>query len=251
MNAGGLAAEALRRYWVFPVILVAWWATVWVNDFNQIVMPYPQDVVVAIARDWAAYVDALVPTVALALGGLAIGSLLGGLGAIAVWSSRLLSGLLTPMAMILNSVPVVAMIPVLARVLGYGQGTVLAITAIVCVLPAFVFVGGRLSAPPAALGDVFSALGATTPTRLRHLLIPHAIPGFMVALRVSAPTAILAVLLAQYLMGAGGLGTMFATSVTYSRSQEAWGVAVVATLASMILFFTARSVADRVTARVG
>ncbi len=241
---------AVTRYWVLLALLGGWWAVVAVNDFNQIVMPYPQDVLVAIVRERHEYLTALVPTLALSLGGLAAGLTAGGVCAVLVWSSRIVAGVLTPMALLLNSVPVVAMIPVLARVLGYGQTTVFVVTAIICFLPAFVFVGARLAAPPASLGDVYTVLGAGRGVRLRRLLLPHALPGFLVALRVSAPTAVLAVLLGQYLMGAGGLGKMFSTSITYSQNQQAWGVAVVATAVSTGLFFAARAVADRAAARL-
>ncbi|MEU5843794.1 ABC transporter permease subunit [Rhodococcus sp. NPDC047139] len=241
---------AVVRYWILPVLLFVWWAVVAVNDFNQIVMPYPQDVFAAIVRDRDAYVTALLPTLGLSLGGLAAGLLAGGTCAVLVWSSRLVAGVLTPMALLLNSVPVVAMIPVLARVLGYGQLTVFVVTAIICFLPAFVFVGARLATPPASLGDVYTVLGANKAVRLTRLLLPHALPGLLVALRVSAPTAVLAVLLGQYLMGAVGLGKMFSSSITYSQNQQAWGVAVVATVVSTTLFFAARAVADRAVARL-
>ena len=159
---------AVTRYWVLLALLGGWWAVVAVNDFNQIVMPYPQDVLVAIVRERHEYLTALVPTLALSLGGLAAGLTAGGVCAVLVWSSRIVAGVLTPMALLLNSVPVVAMIPVLARVLGYGQTTVFVVTAIICFLPAFVFVGARLAAPPASLGDVYTVLGAGRGVRLRR-----------------------------------------------------------------------------------
>jgi NitT/TauT family transport system permease protein len=146
-------------------------------------------------------------------------------------------------------VPVVAMIPVLARVFGYGWFTVLVITTVVSFFPAFVLVGSRLRAAPQATSDLMAVLGASRSTVLRLLLLPHAVPGLLVAFRLTAPTAVLAAMLAEYLMGGRGLGTLFAQSVSFHEVGRAWGAALVATVVSVACFVAARAVERRGTVR--
>jgi NitT/TauT family transport system permease protein len=178
----------------------------------------------------------------MAAAGLAVGMALGTALAVAVWSSRVVSGMMTPVALIMRSVPVVAMIPVLARVFGYGWTTVLVITSVVSFFPAFVLVGARLRDAPAATSDVMTVLGASRLVLLRRLLLPHAVPGLLVAFRLTASTAVLGAMLAEYLMGGRGLGTLFAQSVSFYQVDRAWGTALVATAVSVAFFVAARAV---------
>jgi NitT/TauT family transport system permease protein len=189
-----------------------------------------------------AYLPDLGWTLAMAAGGLVVGMALGSGLAVAVWASRIASGMITPFALVMRSVPVVAMIPVLARVLGYGWVTVLVITSVVSFFPAFVFVGARLRDAPQATSDLMAVLGAGRSTVLRLLLLPHAVPGLLVAFRLTAPTAVLAAMLAEYLMGGRGLGTLFAQSVSFYQPDRAWGTALVATVVSVACFVAARAV---------
>jgi NitT/TauT family transport system permease protein len=188
------------------------------------------------------YLDAAVHTVLVTAAGLVAGMTIGAAAAILLWASPLASGMITPFAPLMRSVPVVAMIPVIARLLGYSTQTVLAITAIISFFPAFVFTLNRIRNPPATTSDLFSVFNASTKARLTHLLLPHAVPGLLVALRMTAPTAVLAAMLAEYLLGSGGLGQLFSQSVAYGRNSQAWAAAVVATAVSATLFALSRAV---------
>jgi NitT/TauT family transport system permease protein len=156
---------------------------------------------------------------------------------------------MTPMALIMRSVPVVAMIPVIAQVVGFGDTAVLAVTVVVSFFPAFVMAGSGLRSAPASVGDVFTVLNASRTTRLRLLLLPHAVGPLLVALRLTAPTTVLAAMLAEYLLGTHGLGKLFADSITFMDTARAWGTALVATVVSVACFVAARAAERHGTAR--
>lgn len=229
------------RYWTVAALVVAWWLWAVLNGYNKIVVPTPGAVFADVAGNIGAYLPDLGATLLMAAAGLVAGMLLGSGLAVVVWASRLASGMMTPVALVMRSVPVVAMIPVLARVFGYSWVTVLVITAVVSFFPAFVFVGSRLRHAPRGTSDVFAVLGASKLTVLRRLLLPHAVPGVLVALRLTAPTAVLSAMLAEYLMGGRGLGTLFAQSVSFYQVDRAWGTALVATVVSVACFVAARA----------
>jgi len=241
---------AVSRYWTVVVFVVAWqlWATL--NHYNQIVVPTPVAVLSDVLGHPGAYLADLASTLVVAAAGLVLGMLLGAALAVAVWASPLLSGMMTPVALVMRSVPVVAMIPVLARVFGYSWPTVVVITTVVSFFPAFVFVGSRLRDAPASSLDLFAVLGASRAATMRRLLLPHAVPGLLVAFRLAAPTAVLAAMLAEYLMGGRGLGTLFARAVSSFQPDRAWGTALVATVVSVLCFVAARAVERRGLARM-
>ena len=60
---------------------------------------------------------------------------------------------------------------------------------------------------------------------------------------------VLAALLAEYLVGTGGLGHLFSTSRSYFDVERAWGTALLATVVSVLTFVVARGVERRVTDR--
>jgi len=240
---------AVSRYWTVLALLVAWQLFSSLSGLNRIVVPGPGGVFGDVVANIGVYLPDLAWTLGMAAAGLVVGMGLGTAVAVAVWSSRLLSGMMTPVALIMRSVPVVAMIPVLARVFGYGWTTVLVITSVVAFFPAFVLVGARLRDAPPATSDLMTVLGASRATLLRRLLLPHAVPGLLVAFRLTASTAVLGAMLAEYLMGGRGLGTLFAQSVSFYEVDRAWGTALVATAASVACFVAARAVERWGTAR--
>jgi ABC-type nitrate/sulfonate/bicarbonate transport system permease component len=230
------ALHSVQNLWGIAVIVVLWEAMVVINDFNAIVMPRPADVLADIASNLPLYLGNLGKTSSVALGGLLIGMIVGTGIAILAWTSRILDGLLTPIGLIFSSIPVVAMIPVLARLLGYGMETVLAIVAILSFFPFFVFTAAGLRLLPPGSADLFSVLGANRFRRLWLLALPAALPNWTIALRLATSNAILGAMVAEFLMSAGGLGAMLHSASQAFATERALGASVCATVASVILF---------------
>lgn len=222
--------------WGLILLVAAWQAWVSAMDFNAIVMPRPLGVLRDLVAAPEIYWQHARYTIVAALAGLAIGMLVGSGLAVLAWLSTILEGLLTPLTVLFASVPVVTIIPILARLLGYDSTTVLAVVVIISFFPAFVFTTAGLRALPAGAADLFAALGARTPVRLFRLALPAAVPHIMVALRIAAAHAILAAMVAEYLMGTAGLGFLFAETKADFNMERAFGATVVATIVSMVFF---------------
>lgn len=244
-----VAGTLLSRYWTVLGLLAAWEIWIRAQHLNQIVVPAPYRVLADVLGDFGAYAPGLGHTVLHAGTGLILGMGLGLCCAVAVWFSPVLSGLLTPLLLIMRSVPVIVMIPVIARVVGFGSPAVATVTTLVSFFPAFVLVTSALRAAPRAMNDVFTVFGASRCVRLRRLLLPHAVPELMIALRLTAPSTVLAAMLAEFLLGRDGLGSLFADAVTFMNPERAWGAALIATVISVAGFMAARGVERRYTPR--
>ena len=92
--------------------------------------------------------------------------------AVLAWTSRLASGIVAPLGLVFSSVPVVTLIPVLARLFGYDIKTVVAIVVVISFLPAFVFTAAGLKSLPPGSDDLFRVLGASRWRRFAHLVAP-------------------------------------------------------------------------------
>lgn len=233
---GRVLKTVVSRYWGMLLVFVFWQSWVTLGQLNAIVMPQPVDVLIDLALNPAVYLSNGLQTLVLAAMGLLLGMAFGSLIAIACWFSRIATGMLVPLATMFASVPVVALIPVIARLLGYDIRTVLAIVVIVSFFPAFVFTSAGMKAVPPGSEDMFRVLGASRMTRFRHLVLPAAVPNWMIALRLAAPSAILSAMLAEFLMGQSGLGYLFRTAAEDFSTERAFGTSVVATAVSVVTF---------------
>ena len=143
-----LLLRLVEDYWGVFLLLVAWQLWVIANSFNPIVMPTPTAVLGDLLSHPEIYLRNVGITLAVAAFGLVAGMLVGTGLAVAAWFSPIAAGLLNPLTVLFNSVPVVALIPVIARLLGYDTSTVLAIVVIITFFPSFVFASSGLRSPP-------------------------------------------------------------------------------------------------------
>lgn len=243
------ARRFFRRNWGVLAILLAWQIWVVVADLNAIVMPTPGLVLWDILSNPVLYLTSTAHTGQAAISGLAAGLTVGTLLAVAAWTSRLLAGLLTPLGLVLSSVPVVAFIPIIARLMGSGQPTVITVVAILTFFPTFIYVGAGLRSQPPGANDMVAVFGASPLTRFVHLVVPSAVPNAMVALRLTIPEAMLAAILAEFLIGNSGLGYMFKDAVARFAMERAFGTSLVVTLISIILFFAIQNAQHAIKAR--
>lgn len=239
----------LRQFWAIALLIAAWEAWVVWKGYNAIVLPRPSAVLADVVRDFAQYAGPALTTIGTALTGLAMGMLFGAGLAIAGWLSRFMQGALTPLTVLFSSVPVVTVIPILARIFGYDHATVVVVVVVISFFPAFVFTTAGLRALPPQSADLFRVLGCLRLRELLLLAIPASVPSVCVALRIAAAHAILAAIVAEYLMGTGGLGFMLADARHDFRMERAIGASILAIALSITLYAAAYWVEAKVRER--
>ncbi|MGH1564086.1 ABC transporter permease [Mumia sp. DW29H23] len=141
-----------------------------------------------------------------------------------------------PVAMILRSVPLVAMTPVIALVFGRGQLGVAVLGGIVVFFPALVtIVLGLRSASRQSL-DVVAAYGGSRWTALRTVAVPSATPSIFAAARLSVPAALIGALVAEWLASGEGLGSSMIKAIPAYAYDQLWASIVVVTATSIVLY---------------
>jgi ABC-type nitrate/sulfonate/bicarbonate transport system permease component len=235
-RSAGILGRFVLDNWGFLLLLVLWEGWIAIGHLNAIVMPHSWSAVADILAAPLDYAANIAWTLTIAITGLLIGVAIGTGIAVTSWCARIASGFLSIAALILSSVPVVAFIPILGRLLGYDTQSVLTIVAIICFFPSFVFTVSGLRALPPGGADLFATLGASRLALLRYIALPAALPNWMTALRLSAPTSILAAMSAEYLMATPGLGTMIHDAMAEFDSDRAIGGSLVAATLSLLCF---------------
>ncbi len=240
MSVASRLARMLALVWPALLLLALW--QVWIAAANvpAVVAPAPAAVAAEIGRNPVMYAGATAITAGVAGLGLLIGMSFAVACAIVVWLMPLADALLTVPALLVQSTPIVALLPILARLFGYGEPTVVVSAAAIMFLPTFVIVGAGLRRSPAGSVDLFAALGASRFVTLRLLALPAAVPSMLTALRIAAANSVLAALVAEYLMGQAGLGTVFADAQGQLLTARAWSASLLATVLSVAAFAAAQ-----------
>lgn len=237
---GRYVRGALAFGWPAIALILAWQCWIAFGHVPAIVAPSPAAVVVELVQHPELYVRAAAATAAVAAAGLIAGTALGCALAVTIWLTPFAAGLMTVPALLVQSTPLVATLPIVARLLGYGEPTVVAGAVLITFLPTFVIVAAGLHDEPPGASLVFDALGARRRVRLMFLALPAAVPSVLLAIRIAAANSILAALIAEYLIGQWGLGRLFAEAQSQFLTSRSWAASLVATALSVGAYAAAR-----------
>ncbi len=224
------------------IVMAIWVIALWAFDVTPYIGKGPIDVfnylfVTEKASEnlglvWAALMQTLVD----ASIGFTFGLFIATAVAVLFSLSKGIEQALMPLAMLLRSVPLIAMAPILILIFGRQQVTVAVMGAIVVLFPALVnIVFGLRSATPAML-DVSKIYGANKFSQLRYVAFPASLPSFFAAVKISVPGAITGALLVEWLATGQGIGYGIISAVGRAKTNEVWAYVVVITLVSILLY---------------
>jgi sulfonate transport system permease protein len=147
-----------------------------------------------------------------------------------------------PVALVTQTMPLVALTPLLVLILGRGTAVTVWITISVTFFPAYVMITQGLSQVPRSAMDLPRAYGASAWRQLRLVAIPASLPWLFAAIRTTAPRALLGVMIAEWLATGKGLGNLLNQSRGYMDFGMIWAVAVTSVLVSVALYVIALQV---------
>ena len=156
-----------------------------------------------------------------------------------------------PVALVTQTMPLVALTPLLVLILGRGSSLTLWVTISVTFFPAFVTLAQGLALVPRSAEDLPRAYGATRWTEMRLVTIPASLPYIFAATRLTVPRALLGVMIAEWLATGKGLGNLLNQSRGFLDFGMIWTVAAVSVLLSVIFYQAVVVVERRVLQRLG
>ncbi len=210
-NSRWLRRKTLRLVmpWVVIIALfVAWEAIVRLFAIESFVLPAPSAI---FAAGWQWRVPILADawqTLFTTVIGFLIAVIIGLLGGIAVGSSTLAYDSLYPALIGFNSIPKVAVVPIL--VIWFGIGTIPAvITAfLIAFFPILVNVAVGIATVEPELQDVLRALGASRWQVIRKVGLPRSMPYFFASLKVAITAAFVGSIVAETVAANRGIGNL-------------------------------------------
>lgn len=237
-------------------VLVLWVGVLWAFQISPLIAKGPVDV-----WNWLFTVPAaeanralLTENIAVTLGHSVIGFIAGLVAALVLATlfqlSKGIEHALMPVAMLLRSVPLVAMAPIIILIFGRDLWTVAVIGGIVVLFPALVNISFGLKSAPAQMNDLVDVYGGGAFTKLRKVAFPSSLPAFFAAVRISVPGAITGALLAEWLATGGGVGGSIGGFIPQAQFTALWASVVAITAVALVLYNLIQIVEDVVLARM-
>jgi NitT/TauT family transport system permease protein len=219
----------------FLVVTIAIEALVRFDVVKAYLLPPPSAVFLEILHDWPELIAALGKTSAGALIGFVCSTVFGIAIAVFLSSSRSIQRAFFPYAVFFQTVPIVAIAPLLVIWFGYGMRTVIATAFICSIFPVIAnTLSGILSTDP-ALRDLFQLYGASTLVTLFKLRFPAALPQLLTGLRVSAGLAVIGAIVGEFI-GGQGLGSVVDIARTQQRTDKVFAAVLLASVLGLALF---------------
>lgn len=197
--------------WWLPVLgavgfVAAWEAATVGLGIPPYLVPSPQAVVAEIADFPGWYAAQAMYTTLIALGGFAAAAVLGLLFAIAITESRAVERLLFPLFVALNSVPKVAVAPLLVIWFGTGAEPKLAIAFLIAVFAVVIDAALGLRSAPQDVLDLAKALRGSRLRILWRVKLPAALPSIFAGFKVAMSLALVGAIVGEFVSSQRGLG---------------------------------------------
>ena len=250
------AARRRQQIWrarMLPAIgvaglLFAWWAVVAGFHVKPFIAPSPMLVLQTFVSKSDVLIQNLVPTAIEASLGFLLGNLAAILLATVFVHNKTLQDIFYPVAVMINSIPVVAKAPILVLIMGNGLEPKITIAAIVCFFPTLVnMVRGLNAVNPQAM-ELMQILSASRREIFFKLRVYSSLPYLFSALRIAASMSVIGAVVGEWIGATQGIGAMI-IQATYNFDSALLYTAIIMSAILAGAFFLVIAVLERCLVR--
>jgi NitT/TauT family transport system permease protein len=231
-------ADVLVPLLVLALLLAAWQGAVWWWRISPVLLPGPGAVLTAGWKIRVSLLEAAWRTALAALTGLSLSIVLGTLTAFAFSQSAVVRRAFYPYAVLLQTVPIIAIAPIVIVSLGRGFSSVAVVSAILGLFPIITSTTTGLLQVDGMLLDLFRLYRASRWQTLLKLRVPAALPYLISGIRIASGSSIVGAIVGEFFVGDGtpGLGSMIQRKSASLVLSELYATVGVATLLGTVVF---------------
>lgn len=218
----GLGQPAPYGWLLGPVLLLAFWAIGSATGFiDPRILPAPWVAVTTGAEmiEQGRLQANLVVSAWRAGQGLAYGVVIGVIVALISGLSLLGGYIFDGLVQLKRAIPTLALIPLFILWFGIGEGMKVIVISLSVFIPIYVHTHNALRAIDIKHVELAETLGLGRLAFIRHVVLPGALPGFMLGLRFGVMGAWLALVVVEQLNATSGIGYMINLARTYAQSD--------------------------------
>jgi sulfonate transport system permease protein len=249
-----VASSALSIAVSAAVLVVGWWGLLRVYDLNRYFAKSPADVWTFLTTTsddrsdmWSAFGTTIFDTAVGFVVGLAAAIVVS--AASVAWSA--VNWVVTPSAVAMRSIPIIAMTPLIALIFGRDLMAVTVIVGLVTFFPTFVALTTAMREAPAQACELITAYGGSAIRVLVGVRFPFALPALFAACKIALPAALSGALLAEWLATGQGLGSLMLRATASSRFALVWSGSTIIVAVSVFAYGLVGMVESIVGRRLG
>ena len=227
--------DSLPAFAALLLILLLWWGLSASGIVPGYMLPSPAAVVMAFITDFPNLMTHAATSLQEAAYGLLIGVGLAFVIATVMYRFTLIEKALNPIMVITQTIPTIAIAPLLVLWMGFGMAPKITLVVITTFFPIAVgLLEGYKSADPDCV-NLLRSMGAGRVQIFRHVLLPAALPHFFSGLRISASYAVVGAVISEWLGGFEGLGVYMTRVKKAYAFDRMFAVIILIVIISLLL----------------
>lgn len=228
---------------VFAALVALWQIILWVFSIPPYMLPSPWAVAKAVGNRFPSLLISFGITAEEAAGGLLASIVVGVAIALLFAQSRWVRKMLYPYTILLQTVPIIAIAPLILMWVGAGTAAVALIAFIISLAPIIANTTQGLISVEENYVHLFLMHNASPSQILFKLRLPHAVPSLFVGMRIAAGIAVIGAVTGELFAGSshvgeGGLGYSILYASTQLQTDYLFALVLAATVLGFAFFFT-------------
>jgi NitT/TauT family transport system permease protein len=244
------AVRSLAERILPPMVLGSGFVGIWyllsyglLEPRRRFLLRPPHEVVQVGFLDWDNFSDileSLWSSTKVAMIGLAIAICIGLILAILMSQAKIVERAIFPFMVTLQSIPILAIVPLIAFWFGTGQRSRVVVCVIISLFPIIVNTLFGLQSADRGLHDLFTLHHADRVTRMRKLMFPAALPAVFAGLRISAGLSVIGAIVGDFFFGKGdaGIGQLLRRYANQLAGEELLAAVIMSSALGVTVFLS-------------
>ena len=228
--------NALMPLGFIGVLLVAWSLSVKFFSISPYLLPSPESVFERIVRDWRVLAEGTGYTLLSVILGFAMSVAIGIPVALLIVLNRTSERILMPIVVMSQTIPKVAIAPILIIWLGFGVMPKVAITFLIAFFPIVISTAVGLKSVETDMLDLVRSMGAGRLKLLLRVRMPTALPHMFAGLKIAICLAVVGAIVGEFVGSDNGLGYLILTAAGSLDGPMTWAALVVLVAMGVGLF---------------
>jgi len=237
-----LGARAMRDY-LPPALLILllvtlWQSATWIWRVEAYLLPSPLRIASAGMEARGLLGEHIQQTLRETLLGFGLALLVGLALAVMIDLFSWLRRALYPLLVVSQTVPIMAVAPLLVIWLGYSIWPKVIVVALMCFFPIVVATADGLQSAEPDLLSLLQAMGATRRQVFFKVRVPGALPAMFSGIKIAVTYSVIAAIVGEWVGASKGLGIFMLRASNSFRTDWVFAAIVVSSLLSILLFLS-------------
>jgi len=218
-------------------ILLVWQIAVPLSGLSEFVLPTPLSIAARMVTDFKLLAAHTYVTLLEVLAGFFAGVIVGIPLALAIFYSKAFERAVYPLLVALQTVPKIALAPLLVLYLGYGWAPKISLAFLISFFPIVISTVVGLQSLDKALVNMVRSMGASEWQTFFKVRLPAALPSIFGGLKVAISLAVIGAVIGEYIAAEKGLGYLQLQANSQFDTTLNFATVVTISLVGVLLYF--------------